>query len=310
MAPPPSLDGRSIYARQAATTATCLPEFDWMTNSKNQSPCLVTSWTVVPCQANGWIIGPPEPVGMPYLGPTPWSDLFACQCNTVHYSMVAACAFCQGLAGSKGIVNFTEFKENCPSENIYGADFPEPIPPETAIPAWAYLDLRDDRWDNVAAFNLAAQNPPGSALSQSHSSSSASSTSTSVSTTVSPSATQGRSETAPSKSIVGPVVGGAVGGAVVLLLASVAVVLWLRRRRSRATRIETITAPGSTDHAHSDGHWDSPTKGVLYDPDDPSTFPPAKSHIWATSTADDSSNGSFQGRRELGSYKRKAEIQP
>ena len=24
-----------------------------MTNSKNQSPCLVTSWTVVPCQANG-----------------------------------------------------------------------------------------------------------------------------------------------------------------------------------------------------------------------------------------------------------------
>ena len=131
---------------------------------------------------------------------------------------------------------------------------------------------------------------------------------------------------------MGPVVGGAVGGAVVLLLASVAVVLWLRRRRrSRATRIQTITAPGSTDHAHSDGHWDSPTKGVLYvrtsaisnstimlsnddmarqDPDDPSTFPPAKSHIWATSTTDDSSNGSFQGRRELGSYKRRAEIQP
>ena len=92
-----------------------------MNNVKNQSPCLIASWSVVPCQENcelpmlfmftrklrrftAWIIAAIS--SAPYLGPLPGSALFQCQCNTVHYSLIAACGACQGFHGAEGIEKY------------------------------------------------------------------------------------------------------------------------------------------------------------------------------------------------------------
>lgn len=47
--------GKSIQLdrRGAATDAFCRPEFDWMNNSKGQSPCLVAAYLLAPCQRTG-----------------------------------------------------------------------------------------------------------------------------------------------------------------------------------------------------------------------------------------------------------------
>ena len=132
---------RQLHSRQAATNAQCLSQYDWvcslelhtahsmhthaltaqMNNAKNQTPCLIASWSVVPCQENcelptlfmftrklrcftAWII--PAISSAPYTGPRPGSALFQCQCNTVHYSLVAACGACQGFHGDEGAVKY------------------------------------------------------------------------------------------------------------------------------------------------------------------------------------------------------------
>ncbi|KAI0717152.1 hypothetical protein C8Q76DRAFT_425879 [Earliella scabrosa] len=136
---------RQLHSRQAATNAQCLSQYDWMNNAKNQTPCLIASWSVVPCQENSWIIPPlsTAPGGLPfYLGPRRQSALFQCQCNTVHYSLIAACGACQGFHGAEGIENWSSFIVNCPSNTIQGAVYPLDVPPETAFPPWAYLDLK------------------------------------------------------------------------------------------------------------------------------------------------------------------------
>ncbi|KAI0717147.1 hypothetical protein C8Q76DRAFT_726739 [Earliella scabrosa] len=170
-----------VHAREAASAVTCLSDFDWMKNAKNQDPCLVASWSVEPCRQNSWAILPLTPDGPYqnfYMGPVPDSDLVECQCNTVHYSIIAACAFCQGYTNNQGIVNFSEFLDNCPNSSIRGSVYPMTIPLETDFPAWAYLNLLNDQWDDKSAHSLALQ----SVGAGSPSSDAPSSTSTSSST--------------------------------------------------------------------------------------------------------------------------------
>ena len=42
-----------------------------------------------------------------YLGPDKDSrDVYRCECNTVHYSLLAACALCQGYTDNEGILEW------------------------------------------------------------------------------------------------------------------------------------------------------------------------------------------------------------
>ena len=121
------------------TNVTCLQEYNWvsgaqvnqcdcqshrsitqMDNSIGQNPCLIASWAIVPCPPSGthismfdylslsligssvWAIRVLNP-NMPYDGPGPGSPAAPCYCNTVFYSLLSACATCQGYFGEDGI---------------------------------------------------------------------------------------------------------------------------------------------------------------------------------------------------------------
>ena len=85
-----------------------------MKNEKGQTPCLVTAWLWTPCYTieGVWLILSKRrfayahqncqdsfvealPAGDVYLGQDK-ADATLCDCNTVTYSMYAACALCQG----------------------------------------------------------------------------------------------------------------------------------------------------------------------------------------------------------------------
>ncbi|KAI0687604.1 hypothetical protein C8Q76DRAFT_266734 [Earliella scabrosa] len=251
-----------LHARQGATRATCLPGSEWMNNREHgQSPCLVASWAVVPCRgsnaANPWVIDPMHP----YLGPTPTSDLFRCRCNTVFYSLLAACGACQGYHGIDGIENFTVHMADCPPGYIVHRQYPQDIPPEVTIPDWAYLDVVNDQWNEAAASALALQDPE-SATSKSASASSAT-VSPDAAATRSPvciatrSAPSAHSTSGQSYGVVGPAVGGAIGGVAILLLMVIAILMYLRRRpvlvssrHGKATTGAALTLPEHPSGGH------------------------------------------------------------
>nr|VWP01945.1 Histone H2A [Ganoderma boninense] len=159
------------------TTAKCRSEFDWMTNSLGQSPCLVTAWLWTPCYGTGngiLIISsglssmaltsvlpatfvPPVPTNWVYQGPLAKDpfDSTPCDCNTVLYSTMAACGICQGA----GIEPWPTYTVNC--TQVYNGTFPESVPGGTAIPAWAFLDVtgiqRNSTFNVKAAKALAEQ---------------------------------------------------------------------------------------------------------------------------------------------------------
>ena len=109
-----------------------------MFNSKNQNPCLVSSWLFTPCSspsgasqvtrraaqnshpASLWYLDSfvfPLTPGFHYNTPLNSSDSATpCRCNTVLFSTIAACATCQG--GEDDIVPCVAF--------LLPADVPRP----------------------------------------------------------------------------------------------------------------------------------------------------------------------------------------
>ncbi|KAG9050840.1 hypothetical protein FS837_001950 [Tulasnella sp. UAMH 9824] len=73
------------------------------------------------------------------------------RCNTVVYSLMSACSYCQGgLVGT-----WSDWISYCPSSYV-SKGFPETVPPETDIPEWAYLDpTAVGIWDPTAAQQFA-----------------------------------------------------------------------------------------------------------------------------------------------------------
>ncbi|KAF8624577.1 hypothetical protein AX14_011752 [Amanita brunnescens Koide BX004] len=80
-----------------------------------------------------------------YLGP---SGDFAnnCTCNSVCYSLLAACSACQNA----GWIPWSSYSQNCSS--IFLMQYPETIPNDTDIPHWAYLNVAvEGTFDLIAA---------------------------------------------------------------------------------------------------------------------------------------------------------------
>ncbi|KIK92404.1 hypothetical protein PAXRUDRAFT_147406, partial [Paxillus rubicundulus Ve08.2h10] len=81
--------------RVAAQTSNvvCLSSFNWMDNSKGQNPCLITAYLQGACNSGQFEVDS-LPSGSFYVGPTA-DEQNACQCSTLTYTTISACALCQ-----------------------------------------------------------------------------------------------------------------------------------------------------------------------------------------------------------------------
>ncbi|KAJ3775388.1 hypothetical protein FB446DRAFT_407418 [Lentinula raphanica] len=218
------------------TDAKCvLASLQWSFNSQKESPCEVASTLIGVCTGGGYNVVALPNTNSDYLGPT-IDAANPCQCNTVVYSLMSACALCQN--GS--IITWSQWTTNCAT--IYDT-FPKPIPDGLRVPAYAYLDVEtQDIFDETAAMQDANATEstalPSSTTSKISSTQSSSRTSSSQ-PSASPTNSASDSLTAPddpqSNAIGGGVVGGILGLAVLFLLIGL-IVAFRRRRRSRNLR--------------------------------------------------------------------------
>lgn len=268
---------------------------NWATNNEGQSPCLVATALINACS-------PESPTDLMTLNnsqnsynPPPRNSANACTCSSVTYSMVSACAICQGgLAGTWTGLGTKSWIANCPANVTSLTFFPQPVPSGVFIPTWAFLNVtaNGDFFSADTAEQLANEHQPdvttgvdplpssttnAPSSSGTHSSSSGSS---SAANQTSPPA-QGHSKTNGGV-IAGAVVGSLVGVACIVLV----VFFYIRYRNERKPRrhyegnyekkeekIEPGLMSGSTTQSTMAMPVTSYAPLKLYDPEDPSTFP-------------------------------------
>ncbi|KAK7690979.1 hypothetical protein QCA50_006082 [Cerrena zonata] len=93
---------------------------------------------------------------MTYVGPSE-DKASICTCSSVTYSLISACAFCQGGQ----VPRWSEWTRNCPRNLVYNGEYLHTIPPGTVVPGWAYTPIsnRTDRWDVANALSIVENNP-------------------------------------------------------------------------------------------------------------------------------------------------------
>ncbi|KAH9853899.1 hypothetical protein C2E23DRAFT_100156 [Lenzites betulinus] len=143
---------------------TCPPsnsQFAPLFNERRQDPC-----TIFLDLAGACVGGQLTPANIPQLANNP------CVCNSVMYSLAYVCGICSNTEWLQ-VSSSTFFKDyfKC-SAPVYD-EYPALIPPDTAIPAWAYLPLDDvsGKVDLNAARSRASQNPPDATTQGSYGSS-------------------------------------------------------------------------------------------------------------------------------------------
>ncbi|KAI0824609.1 hypothetical protein BC628DRAFT_1376975 [Trametes gibbosa] len=294
---------RPVEVVGQATTAICQTGFSWMFNSLNQSPCLLSSYLLLPCTSASTAFVFPLTAGEHYNLPTNSSiSATPCRCNTVFYSTISACATCQGQ--EIYLPTWSDYSEFCPDPDI--SAYPEDISTGTAVPAWAYIDVRTlDKFTSIQAQAVANEGLPESTAPSSGPTATGGTTSAHVSGSAigAPQSTttsngngnnngndSGNNNTATKKSNnIGPIVGGVVGGVVGLLAITLAIWYCVRRQRNAARNAPTgpldLTAGEYGQYAEKSGDFSQGGQGIpmpiasplaspkVYNPDDPTTFP-------------------------------------
>jgi len=228
-------------------------------NSLNQSPCQVAGYLGAVCN-NGSFGIDPIVAGFSY------SNTLAnnCTCSTVYYSVISACAACQGA----GSLTWSEYSSNC--STVYTTNYPNPVPPQTAIPHWAFQSYNAPG----ATFNVNVSLAQGDSPESVAPSSTSSTSGFGASNTPAPTSSSG------GKSEAGAIAGGVVGGLAFISLLAVGVVFYRRRRQDNRSSEPILDG--------ADMQMATPTPFVLpsssstpplklYNPSDPSTFP--QSHL-------------------------------
>ncbi|KAF8900214.1 hypothetical protein CPB85DRAFT_1439659 [Mucidula mucida] len=146
--------GVAALAQDVSHAVCSNPGFSWTFNSLGQNPCQIGEALGTQCEKSFFI--QPLPVGSYYSGLNPTAAT-SCACNTVYYTLLAACAACQ----SGNIYPFPIWSENCTTEY---STFPGEIPAGTAVPYYAYLPLVNGTVDGDAAMH--AQGPEATGSSQ------------------------------------------------------------------------------------------------------------------------------------------------
>ncbi|KAF9486488.1 hypothetical protein BDN70DRAFT_870044 [Pholiota conissans] len=250
------------------TVPSCNSGFDWTFNSFGQSPCTVASALGEACTGVDFPIPALTPT-QNYLGPVPLGAN-QCRCSSVFYSMLSACALCQGAE----ISTWSFYDQNCSS--VFLTVFQPPIPAGFAVPHYAYIDPTANGMDTFNPQIAQADNGVESTAPPQ-------ATSTGTSSTGSPTTGSSTTTVPPSekkKSNPGAIAGGVVGGVVGLaIIAGLAAWFILRRRRQQKLPPapfdeKLMVAPNqysmSTGNAPTISSIPAPK---LYDPNDPSTFP-------------------------------------
>lgn len=238
-----------FFPKTLASEAVCSnTAYNWAFNSLSQSPCQIATNLGEVCD-NSFSI-PALPSDSVYRGPSGGASRMECRCNTVYYSLLSVCAYCQG----GGITIWSIYNFNCTT--IYTV-FPHDIPSGTAVPHWAYLSLLSNGTVDIAD----AETDTGAEVTAT---ATASSASTATSTIASGPETTSASSSGSSKGDTGGIVGGVVGGVLGVAIVIGIIFFVLRRRQKRPGRSQypepIFVAPSSMGQK-------------LYDPNDPSTFP-------------------------------------
>ncbi|KZV73403.1 hypothetical protein PENSPDRAFT_648938 [Peniophora sp. CONT] len=250
-----------LVSSQAIVAPSCTePYYDWANNSLHQSPCTMAAYAIAACNGGAANITALQTPFSVYTGPTNTSDAAdACKCNTVSYSLISACAGCQGAQW----LPFSTFVTNCSATIPKGQFAPGiDIPAGTAFPAWAYDPLNSNSFNNATAYDIFLHNTTEFTHSGTSNTNGTASSSASTSS---------------SKSHAGAIAGGVVGGVVGLaLIGLLAFFLIRRRRRAGASDVATgeKRAQG-TPGAMSSIATEPMSPRRFYDPSDPSTFPDA-----------------------------------
>ncbi|KAF8339229.1 hypothetical protein F5887DRAFT_475437 [Amanita rubescens] len=158
--------------------------------------------------------------------PSYYAD-YTCFYNTVWYSLLSACALCQ----DGNWLTWPDYSLTC--NKTYLMEYPDPIPSNTSIPTWAYLNVTatNGNFDPAAASSLAVAIGSNSSASLTSTSISSTSTSSSIST----------SHPTLDTSKVGAIAGGTIGGFVIALL--VLTLLFYRHKRRNGTPVPLIERP-------------------------------------------------------------------
>ncbi|KAG2111661.1 uncharacterized protein F5147DRAFT_686200 [Suillus discolor] len=240
-----------------------------MNNTLGQDPCVVASYLESVCGA--FAVGPLPP--NTYYGPPSAAGADSCTCNTVTYSMMAACSDCQNAT----YASWSSWSTNCAQMSI--RQYPMDIPTGTKVPNWAYLNVTGG-FDPIAAQN-------NGDLPESTATNSQSTITVTYSTTFSASLTSSSatftglsltSTSSPTSPNVGAIAGGVIGA--IFGAAIIGLVIWffVRRRRSSTTPSAAFSDTGR-DPGHTQSFYSTNANAFpmaqprLYDPSDPTTFP-------------------------------------
>jgi hypothetical protein len=245
-----------VEAQQAQIQVPdCLPaakaNWNWTYNTLEQAPCTTAGYMAAECN-NGNFTIPKLVAGNHYTGPTTDDK---CQCNSVLYSVISACAGCQ-----KGTwLTYDQWTANCGSPAAMST-FPEAINNDTRIPAWAFLNVTpSEPWDNITACDFGGSPESVGTFRPSFA----------------PKFSSGAALSAG-------VIAGVVAGSTVAGFAAIAAGVWYlcRRRRSQRAQkagIKPSPSDGGTpprDKGYESVPWTPQSADMkFYDPKDPSTYP-------------------------------------
>ncbi|KAH9894137.1 hypothetical protein C8Q73DRAFT_505013 [Cubamyces lactineus] len=262
--------------------------YNWMYNGMGQSPCELANDLVGQCNVT-----------------QSWSQCALVYCCTVTYSLYAACLICNGQSTESWPTYYNNAGCTASCEGLSG----------NGIPQWASLPLLDNQLNVKAAQQEAESTRTTTVGTTTRTASAATGTAhttgtteigtvtngtrtAATTTTGPPQGTSAISRTDRSSSKAAPIAGGVVGGLILIGIAIVLVLYSMRRQRRR--RIDAILNVPRPSRAYKPGELDpaidtpsveqtrytpssltgSPKYNMrLYDPSDPSTFPPPLSVI-------------------------------
>ncbi|KAJ7219461.1 hypothetical protein GGX14DRAFT_592282 [Mycena pura] len=239
------------------SNATCSPSSQWSSNSLGQTPCLVAAYLGSVCN-NGQFTVPAINATEFYQPPTVDQAAKAgpCACSSVYYSLLSACAECQGAEILQCESKWSTYTTNCTEVDL--TIFAGSIPSDTAFPHWAYQNVTVGNAFNSTLAQLQVNAPESTAIPA-------------ATSTATPSMAANTSS--QSKSNAGPIAGGVIGGVVLLSLICIAVCWFMRRRRRGVAPSNSISTPMGY---HATGEVTPFTSAAPspkpYDHADPSTF--------------------------------------
>ncbi|KAF9058343.1 hypothetical protein BDP27DRAFT_595734 [Rhodocollybia butyracea] len=198
----------------------CSVSLQWSLNSLGQSPCQVAGYLGAVCtNGSSTLVSITNTTDM-YTGPSVPTN---CTCSTVYYSALSACSSCQGAE----YVIWMEWSKTC---NVtYNASYPNPVPPETAIPHWAFQSYSQDYG---ASFNIELAQAQGDLPESTF--------------TSEPNAATSSSSTSKNTELGAKVVGGVIGTLALLVMLNW-LGLWLQRRKWRAEELKQAETSSISD---------------------------------------------------------------